>query len=189
MEKSLKDLLIDELYSLLNAEEQIMKALPDMIGAAESPDLKKGFDTHLKETKGQIQRLEKILQLLHIEKKEKFCNGIKSLIQECKDAIKDFKTHSPLRDAAIISKAQRIEHYEIAAYGTLYSFAQELELDEVAALLQATLEEEGAADQNLSKIAEGGLLKPGINQQAAQSKGANSKDLNKNSSGAKKTKR
>jgi ferritin-like metal-binding protein YciE len=166
MQNDLKDLLIDELHDVLSSEEQIVEALPVMVRASESPDLKKAFESHLKETKAQIQRLEKIFKLLKVEKKEKFCKATKGLIQECKDVLKDFKTKSPLRDAALISKAQRIEHYEISAYGTMRTFASELDLDSVVDLLQATLYEEENADKKLTKIAEGGLFKTGINFQA-----------------------
>ncbi len=166
MEKGIRELLIVELHDILNAEEQIVEALPDMVAAAESPDLKKAFESHLKETKVQIQRLDKIYKLMKIEKEEKLCKATKGLIQECKDVLKDFKEKSPLRDAALISKAQRIEHYEISAYGTMRTFAKEIKLSEVAALLQETLAEEEHADQSLSKIAEGGIFKSGINHQA-----------------------
>lgn len=170
MQKDLKDLLIDELHDILSAEEQIVKALPDMVRAAESPELKKAFESHLKETKGHVQRLKKIFKLLKVEVEEKFCMGTKGLIQECKEVLKEFKTKSPIRDAALISKAQRIEHYEIAAYGTVRTYASELDLDAVADLLQETLDEEGNVDKKLTKIAEGGMFKTGINLQANKPK-------------------
>lgn len=166
MHNDLKDLLIDELHDILNSEKQIVKALPEMVKAAESAELKQAFASHLKETKGQVQRLQKVFKLLKAEKKEKFCKGTKGLIEECKEVLKDFKTKSPIRDAALIAKAQRIEHYEIAAYGTVRTFAKELGLNEVVDLLQATLDEEGNADKKLSKIAEGGFFKTGINLKA-----------------------
>lgn len=166
MLKDLKDLLIDELHDLLSSEEQIVKALPKMVKAADSADLKNAFESHLKETKGQVQRLEKIFKILKVKKKEKLCKATKGLIQECKEVLKDFKKKSPLRDAALISKAQRIEHYEISAYGTVRTFAKEIEEDAVADLLQATLDEEGNADKKLTKIAEGGLFKRGVNLEA-----------------------
>lgn len=189
MQKDLKDLLIDELHDILSSEKQIVEALPEMVKASESSDLKKAFESHLKETKGQIQRLEKIFKLLKVEKKEKFCKATKGLIQECKEVLKDFKTKSPIRDAALISKAQRIEHYEISAYGTMRTFASELDLNVVADLLQATLDEEGNADKKLTKIAEGGLFKTGINLQANIPNANKSKDLNKKISSPKKTKK
>ena len=165
MKKNLRDLLIDELHDILSSEEQVVKALPDMVKASESADLKHAFSTHLQETKGQIKRLEKVFKLLKAEKKEKFCQATKGLIQECREVLKEFKTKSSLRDAALIAKAQRIEHYEIAAYGTVRTFAKELGFSEVAHLLQETLNEEGNTDKKLTKIAEGGLLSSGINQQ------------------------
>ncbi len=188
MQKDLRDLLIDELHDILSSEEQIVEALPEMVRASESSELKETFESHLKETRGQLQRLEKIFKLLKIEKKEKFCKATKGLIQECKEVLKDFKTKSPIRDAALISKAQRIEHYEISAYGTVRTFANELDLDDVADLLQATLDEEGNADKKLTKIAEGGFFKSGINLQANTPNKNNPKDLNKKISKPKKTK-
>ena len=187
MEKDLKDLLIDELRDILSSEEQIVEALPDMVKAAESPDLKKAFESHLKETRGQIQRLQKIFKLLKIEKKEKFCKATKGLIQECKEVLKDYKTKSPIRDAALISKAQRIEHYEISAYGTVRTFAKEIDQDAVANLLQETLNEEEHADKKLTKIAEGGLFKSGINQQAILPITSKSKESKKPGSSPKKS--
>ena len=168
MEKGIRDLLIDELHDILNAEEQIVEALPDMVAAADSPELKKAFENHLKETKGQVQRLDKIFKIMKIERKEKLCKATKGLIQECKEVLKDHKEKSPLRDASLISKAQRIEHYEISAYGTMRTFAKEIKLTEVADLLKETLAEEENADKSLTKIAEGGIFKSGINHLANQ---------------------
>jgi ferritin-like metal-binding protein YciE len=166
MKLGIKELLVDELKDMLSAEEQIVVALPKMVKAAESPELKKAFTSHLKETKGQIVRLEKIFKLLKIVEKEKFCKATHGLIQECTEVLKKFDK-SPIRDAALISKAQRIEHYEISAYGTLRTFAKELKLNEVATLLQGNLDEEGGADKKLTKLAEGGLFSSGINHKAA----------------------
>jgi ferritin-like metal-binding protein YciE len=171
MKKDLRDLLTDELRDILSSEEQIVEALPEMAKAAESPDLKHAFEHHLKETKGQLHRLEKVFKLLKIEKKEKFCKATKGLIDECKEVLKDFKTKSLLRDAALISKSQRIEHYEISAYGTVRTFAKELGEKEVAGLLQETLDEEANADKTLTKIAEGGMFKTGINEQSISPNG------------------
>lgn len=165
MEKKIRDLFIDELCDIRSAEEQIVKALPDMITGASSPDLKNAFKTHLEETKEQIKRLEKIFKLLAIDEKEILCKAAKGLIEECKEVFKKFEK-SPLRDAALISKAQRIEHYEISAYGTLRTFAKELRLREIADLLKLTLNEESNADKKLTKIAEGGFFSSGINHLA-----------------------
>lgn len=188
MEHQLKNLLIDELHDLLSAEIQIVKALPAIVKATESHDLKEAFRNHLKETKGHVQRLEKAFKILKVEKKIKFCKAMKGLIDEGKDVLKAFKTKSFIRDAALISKAQRIEHYEISAYGTARTFATEIGLDAVAALLQDTLDEEGNADKTLTKIAEGGLLTSGVNYKADIAKEkSNTKMKTKKTSRSKKT--
>lgn len=186
MEKDLKGLLIDELHDILSAEEQIVKALPDMVKAANSPDLKKAFEKHLQETKGQIQRLIKIFSLLKVKREQKFCKATNGLIQECKEVLKDLKTKSPLRDAALISKAQRIEHYEISAYGTMRTFAKELGQKAVADLLRETENEEAHADKKLTKIAKGGLFSSGVNEQAI--KPSATPDIKKKISAPKKKK-
>ena len=186
MQKDLKDLLIDELHDILSAEEQIVKALPAMVTASESPDLKKAFGAHLKETKGQVRRLAKVFKLLKVKKQKKFCKAMHGLIEECKEVLKDYKVKSPVRDAAFISKAQRIEHYEIAAYGTVYTFANELGFDAVADLLQETLDEEGNADKKLTKIAEGGFFKKGINIKANEPKTTKLKQPKKKAAAPKK---
>lgn len=168
MEKEMKELLIDELLDMLSAEEQIVASLPKMVAAAESADLKTAFSSHLKETKEQVSRLKKAFKLMKVQKQPKLCKAMKGLIQECKDVLKDYKKKSAVRDAALISKAQRIEHYEISAYGTMHTFAKELNLKDVADLLHDSLHEEGEADKKLTSIAVGGLLRTGVNQEAAQ---------------------
>lgn len=170
MDKNIKNLFIAELEDIFSAEHQIVKALPVFVQAAESPRLKLAFSTHLKETKGQIVRLEKIFKMLKIGKKAKFCKGANGLIDECKEVIKEFKK-SPVRDAALISKAQRIEHYEISAYGTIRTFANLLGFDEIADLLETSEDEEANADKTLTRIAEGGLFTSGINQRATTLEG------------------
>lgn len=165
MEKNIHDLFLEELHDIFSAEQQIVKALPEMISAAHSLELKKAFETHLKETKGQVVRLERIFRMLNAPKKVKFCKGVKGLIDECKEVTHEFKK-SALRDAAMISKAQRIEHYEISAYGTLRTFAKELNYKVIADLLEASEDEEANADKKLTKIAKGGLFKTGINLMA-----------------------
>lgn len=162
MEKTIHDLFIEELQDIYSAEQQIVKALPGLVAAAFSPFLKRAFETHLKETKGQVVRLEKIFRLLGTPKKAKFCKGAKGLIEECVEVVHDFKK-SPVRDAALISKAQRIEHYEISAYGTLRTLAEELDYDVVADLFDENLTEEANADKLLTKLAKGGIFSSGIN--------------------------
>lgn len=170
MEKDIKQLLINELRDILSCEKQIHEALPEFIAAAESPDLKEELSSHLKDANEQIQRLEKVFNFLKVPASEKLCLGAQGLIQECKEVWQDYPTPSPMRDAALISKMQRIEHYEISAYGTMRTFALEMGLDGVADLLQTSLEEEAAADKKLTKIAEGGIFKTGINQKACCNK-------------------
>jgi ferritin-like metal-binding protein YciE len=167
VKKDMKKIFIDELHDISSAEEQIIEALPEMIKAADSPELKEAFRSHLHETKGQLQRLDKILKSLQVEKRNETCKAMKGLIQECNEVLTEYEKSSAL-DAALISKAQRIEHYEISAYGTLRTFAKELDLDDAANLLKETLDEEINADKKLSKIAEGSLLTTGVNRKANQ---------------------
>lgn len=162
---NMKELFIEELKDVMSAEQQIIKALPNMIKAAESEDLKEAFTNHLEETRNQAKRLEKIFKMLEVSGKGETCDAMEGLIKEGDKAIQDH-TKSAIRDAAIISKAQRIEHYEISAYGTLRTFAKELDLDEAVELLQESLDEEVNADKILTKIAEGSLLISGVNQKA-----------------------
>ncbi|MBA3957016.1 MAG: ferritin-like domain-containing protein [Parachlamydiaceae bacterium] len=165
MKETLKKLFIEELQDIFYAEQQIVEALPEMAKAAESPELKDAFNHHLQETKQQVHRLEQVFKILEMKPKAKKCPAMDGLIEEGQEVIKSFQK-SPVRDAALISKAQRIEHYEMAAYGSLRTFAQELDLDEAADLFQETLNEEGNANKTLTKIAQGGLLTTGVNQKA-----------------------
>lgn len=165
-EKKLQDILIEELHDMYSSENQIVAALPKMVAAAESTELRDAFKGHLKETKEQIIRLKKVFKLLDLKPKAKFSSATKGLIQECKDVLSEFKKKSPVRDALLISRAQRIEHYEISAYGTARTWAKELSLNEVVELLEKSLKEESNADKILSKIAEGGLFGSGINREA-----------------------
>lgn len=165
MEKDIKDVFIEEIKDLYSAEHQIVVALPEMAIAAESSELKEAFKNHLQETRGQIHRLEQVFKLLKMKPEEKFCKAAKGLIEECKETIKGFKK-SYVRDAALISKAQRFEHYEIAAYGSARTFAKELGLSEIASLLKETLDQEANADKLLTKIAQGGLFSAGVNRKA-----------------------
>ncbi len=163
---NIKDLFVNELEDMYSSEQQIVKSLPNMIKAADSEDLKEAFQSHLEETQEQVERLNKIFEILDITPKSENCEAMQGLIQECSETIHEFPK-SALRDAALISKAQRIEHYEISAYGTLRTFAKELELeDEVIDLLKETLQEESNADKTLTKIAEGSLMSTGVNRKA-----------------------
>lgn len=150
---SIEKLFVEELRDLYSAENQITKALPKMANAATSQDLKKAFEKHLRETEGQIERLEQICQILGANPKGKTCEGMKGVIEEGNSMMKDAEEGS-VRDAALISAAQRVEHYEMAAYGTVRSYADQLGQSRCARLLEETLEEEKATDQKLTSIAE-----------------------------------
>jgi ferritin-like metal-binding protein YciE len=150
--ESLHDLLVDELKDLYNAETQLTKALPKMAKAAASHELRTAFEEHLKETEHQIERLDTIFKQLEASPKGKKCKAMTGLIEEGKEMM-EMDGEEAVKDAALIAAAQRVEHYEIAGYGTVRTFAQLLGLDDAANLLQETLDEEAAADQKLSELA------------------------------------
>jgi ferritin-like metal-binding protein YciE len=150
--KSLEALLIDELKDLYSAESQLIKALPKMADAASNPDLKKAFEGHLVETRGHAERLAKAAKLLDTTPGGKTCHAMKGLIEEGGEAI-DADAPDSVRDANLIGAAQRVEHYEMAAYGCARAFALKLGKSDIAALLQKTLDEEGAANKKLTSIA------------------------------------
>ena len=148
---TIEKLFVEELKDLHSAEKQITKTLPKLVEAATSPDLKKAFEHHLKETEGHVQRLDKAFELLGTSPKEKACDGMKGILAEGAEMLHETKP-GDIRDVALISAAQRVEHYEMAAYGSVRSYAQELNQRQIADLLQATLEEEKAADKKLTEI-------------------------------------
>lgn len=161
-------LFMDELADMYSAENQIVDALPKLIQAASNKDLKDALTKHLKETKGQVERIERIYSILDEQPEENNCEAMEGLIKEADELVRNFRGQA--LDAAIISAAQKVEHYEMASYGTLRSFAKHLELDsEIADLLQETLDEEGAADKKLTKIADGSLFTSGVNKEAVGS--------------------
>lgn len=151
--KNLRDLLVDELRDLHNAENQLLKALPKMAKAASNEELREGFEEHLEQTREHVDRLERCFKILGENAKGKTCHAMKGLVEEGAEAI---ETEAPdsIRDANLIGAAQRVEHYEIAAYGTARSFAETLGETKVAGLLKDTLEEEGETDKRLTSIAE-----------------------------------
>lgn len=149
----LKDVLVHDLKDLFSAENQIIKALPKMAKAATSPELKRTFERHLEETRRQVERLNQIGQELDIKLSGKKCKGMEGLIEEGKDVMEEGFEKDAL-DAALIGAAQRVEHYEIAAYGTSRTQAEFLGYTRVAKLLQQTLDEEGAVDKKLTQLAE-----------------------------------
>jgi ferritin-like metal-binding protein YciE len=152
--QSLRDLMIDELKDLYSAENQILKALPKMIKKATSPDLKQGFEKHLKETEGQVGRLDKIFQELNESPRGKKCKGMEGVIADGKELMEE-DAEPEVLDAGLIGAAQHVEHYEIAGYGCARTYAELLGLNNVARLLQQTLDEEKATDQKLTELAKG----------------------------------
>ena len=150
---TLQDLFVEELQDLYSAENQITEALPKMIAAATSPELKKSFEQHLKQTEGHIERLDKIFEKLGEDAEGKTCKAMKGLVAEGAETIKE-KGNPAVKDAALIAAAQRVEHYEIAAYGTARTYAEELGHKDAVKLLEATIVEEGDTDKKLTKLAE-----------------------------------
>ena len=150
---TLNDLYIDELKDLYSAEHQLLKALPKMAKAASSPQLAKAFTDHLTETKDQIDRIEKIFEKLEISPKGKLCKAMQGLLEEGKELMEQ-EADPSVMDAALIAAAQRVEHYEMAGYGCVRTFADLLGFKDAAALLQETLNEEAAADNKLTRLAE-----------------------------------
>ena len=150
--ESLRDLLIEQLQDLYDAEQRITEALPKMEKAATSPDLKAAFRKHLGETEGQVQRLEQVFKALGETAKAKTCKAMKGLIAEGEESIKE-DAEAEVRDAALIASAQRVEHYEIAGYGTVRAYAKLLKQDECVRLIEQTLAEEKATDEALTRLA------------------------------------
>ena len=158
---TLHDAFLDELRDAYDAEKQLTKALPKMAKAATSAELREAFESHLEETQGHVERLEQVFELLDEKAKGKHCDGIAGIIEEGKNAMAEDFDEATL-DAVLIAGGQRAEHYEMAAYGTLVAWARGMGHNEAADLLQETLDEEKAADEKLTAIAEGG-----VNQEAA----------------------
>jgi ferritin-like metal-binding protein YciE len=159
---TLHDAFIDELRDTYDAERQLTKALPKLAKASTSPELRTAFEAHLEETRGHIERLEQVFTSLDEKVRGKHCDGIAGIIDEGK-AIMEEDFDETTMDACLIAAGQRAEHYEMAAYGTLVAWARAMGHDEQAVILQGILDEEKAADEKLSELAEGG-----INEQAAE---------------------
>ena len=151
-DKTLDDLFLDTLKDIYYAERQILKALPKMAKAADSAELRAGFETHRDEPEGHIERLEQVFELLGKTPRGKTCDAILGILEEGKSIMEEFKGTSAL-DAGLVSAAQAVEHYEIVSYGTPKTWADQLGMKEAAALLEATLKEESATDAKLSKLA------------------------------------
>lgn len=149
---SLQDLLEHEIKDLYSAETQLITALPEMAKAAVNPKLKKAFEDHLKETENQLERLNQVAESIGLDPKGETCAAMKGLVKEGKDMMK-MKGEDNVKDAGLIASAQRIEHYEIAGYGAAHAYAQQLDMKDVAKLLEETLKEEKSTDTKLNKIA------------------------------------
>ena len=160
-EKTLNDLFLDTLKDIYYAEKQILKTLPKMSKAAQSAELKAGFEQHAAETEVQIERLEQVFELIGKPARGKTCDAILGIIEEGKSIMDEYKDTVAL-DAGLVAAGQAVEHYEMARYGTLKTWAQQLGLTEAVTLLDATLQEEIATDKKLSQVA-----KANVNQKAA----------------------
>ena len=151
--ESMEDLFLEQIADLYDAEKRLVKALPKMAEASTSQSLSQALQSHLLETEGHVTRLEKIFGMLGKDPKGQTCDAMKGLISEGEDIVSDIDK-SALRDAGVIAAGNRVEHYEIAAYGSARTFAQTLGLTQAAALLEQTLQEEKKADQKLTQLAE-----------------------------------
>jgi len=169
----LRELLIEELRDIYHAEGQLVKALPKMAKAAKSPQLKQAFQQHLTETEGHVERLQQAFELLGEKERGKPCKGMMGLVEEGKETINQGKDQDQvIADLALIGAAQRVEHYEIAAYGTARAMAEQLRQDKVASLLSQTLEEEEKADLALTNIAEPLMEESETSREEAEGHGA-----------------
>ena len=172
-ESALKELYIDELRDLYSAENQLTKALPKLAKASTSDNLRSGFEEHLKQTEGHVKRLEKIFKELGEKPTGKKCKGMEGLIEEGAEMIKEGELEDEVLDAGLISAAQRVEHYEIAAYGCVRTYADLLGEADAVELLDQTLKEEKETDQKLTKLAEK------INVEAEEEEGKEAKGKGK----------
>lgn len=166
--ESLQDLYVNCLKDAYSAEQQIIKALPKVIDAAARPELKSALSEHLEQTKTHVERLDRILESMQEDGKGKKCRGMEGILKEANELLSE-EAPEEVRDAGIIDCAQHVEHYEIAAYGTLREFARQLKHEEAVRLLEQTLQEEGAADKALTGIAESGVNRDALHSAAAES--------------------
>jgi ferritin-like metal-binding protein YciE len=162
---SLEDVLKEQLEDLHSAETQLIDALPKMAQAAHHDELRTAFQEHLEETRGHLKRVEEALGELGVSHPTEVCRGMQGLIAEGEEMI-EIQGDPVAKDAGLIAAAQRVEHYEIAGYGTARQLADDCGLDAIKDLIDQTLDEESAADKLLTKIATGGMFKAGVNQQA-----------------------
>ena len=156
MPTNLREALVDEIKDIYNAEKQIVKALPKMVKGATSDELREAFESHLDETENQVTRLERVFELLDEKPRGKHCAGMAGILEEGSETLQE-DAEDAVMDAMLIAGAQRVEHYEITAYGTCIAWAEALGLTEVVEVLGESLAEEKAADQTLSALAESGI--------------------------------
>jgi len=171
---TLEDLLVEQVRDLYDAEKQLVRALPKMAEAATSEDLQQAIQSHLEETKNQVSRLERVFEELDKPAKGKACKAMRGLVEEGDEAL-DGKSQAPLGDLSIIAAAQRVEHYEISAYGTARAIAQQLRQETIASLLEETEEEEKAADTKLTDIATDLLGQAGTAEESEEDGGSSRK--------------
>jgi ferritin-like metal-binding protein YciE len=165
--ESLQDVLVEQLGDLYSAENQLLQALPKVAGAASSDELRSAFEEHLDQTRGHVRRLEEVFAEIGHAPPSEHCEGMEGLIKEGENVVAA-EGDGTARDVALIAAAQRVEHYEIAGYGTARELADQLGFGDAKNLLNQTLDEESAADEKLTKIATGGMLSSGINKEAAR---------------------
>lgn len=163
--KGLEDLFSDGLKDIYYAEKKILKALPKMAKGAESEEVAAAFEKHRMETEGQVERLEQVFDLLGKPARGKTCPAIDGILEEGSEILEDYKG-APAIDAGLVAAAQAVEHYEIARYGTLIAWADQLGMSEAVALLQATLEEESATDEALTALGQGGVNERAMSEAA-----------------------
>lgn len=162
------NMFVDQLRDIYSAERQIVDALPKMAEAASSTELQNAFEQHLEQSKGHIERLQRIFEQLDERPGGITCKAMEALIEEGSEIVE--KRGEPhVKDAALIAAAQRVEHYEITSYGTTRTFAKHLNMNDVADMLQKTLDEESKTNEKLTKLAEGSSFREGINQEAVES--------------------
>ena len=153
-QRTLRDLFVDSLRDIYNAEAQLVKALPKMAKAAHNPELKQGFQDHLKQTEQHHERLEQVFEAIDEKARGKTCDGMKGLVEEASEWISE-SAEPNVADAGLIAHAQKVEHYEIASYGCLVTWAQQLDFsDDAVSLLKQTLNEEKETDEKLTQLAE-----------------------------------
>jgi len=165
--QTLDDVLMEQLADLHSAETQLVEALPQVASSASTPELRTALEEHLEQTRGHVLRLEEAFSALGASIPDEYCEGMEGLLKEGKEVI-SAKGDPAAKDAALIAAAQRVEHYEIAGYGTARTLADQLGHDDVKRLMNETLDEEAAADERLTKIATGGFFVSGVNEAAAQ---------------------